>query len=290
MIAYICQSCAGRLELNNEKTVYTCVSCGNTYDYKFFEGLELIDNASEACSRGEFVSAVSMLDFLLKKEPDNYKALYKKALAECRINDTKSLTADNLIKNNAKLDLDSYRAVAPEEHMEFFNLLGECLDLVKNISNRKTQIKQADSRLTERKRESSRRESEMQSYYMPIKSSKYGPTEYVTPQEYIRRNLLVSIGIVIMGVVLTLPAWIEDPSTALGLIVSMIIVSGIYFGITYAIATDKLRRYKDAENRLNEANIEKGKVTKEISDLEALNAKDRGLIANKIFHMKKHMI
>lgn len=286
MIAYVCQSCGGKLVLNNEKTVYNCTSCGNTYDYKFFEGLELMDSALDACARGEFTSAVNMFDFLIRKEPNNLKAMYHKCLAECKCRQVRDFNPDNLILQKPSIDFDSYFELTGEENKEFFVLLKEALEYVKSIRERNIQIAADEVKLKELQRNSQKAQHDVYKYYLPVKMSKYSEPEYIDPREYTKLGGFYAGGLAVVGFITGLPILAEDPSVGWGYVAVSVVIGLIIWGIRCGIASKNIDAIKAAEANYGKALNDIAQVKGPLEKLKDENRKDRGQISNKIRLMK----
>ena len=69
-----CPSCGGYLNVDIDKQMYRCVSCGSTYDFDYFREEKLLELGDTALSRGEFDAAVDAFKLYLQKFPHDFTA------------------------------------------------------------------------------------------------------------------------------------------------------------------------------------------------------------------------
>jgi DNA-directed RNA polymerase subunit M/transcription elongation factor TFIIS len=51
LFSYVCPSCGGHLETDDSRKLMICRSCGNTYDYDYFSGENLLKAAEEPAAQ-----------------------------------------------------------------------------------------------------------------------------------------------------------------------------------------------------------------------------------------------
>jgi len=136
LFAYTCPSCAGRLILIKDKANFICTSCGNTYDYEYFMGEDLLLNAKTACKQKEFNAAAQMYEFMLKKEPSNFEALAGLYLSRIRVSEISRFNADTYIEGPVYANLDEFKDKISGEQKRFFELAEENTEIAKEIKNR----------------------------------------------------------------------------------------------------------------------------------------------------------
>lgn len=290
MIAYECQSCGGRLVLDDNRKIYNCQSCGNTYDYTYFEGLELLENANNACERGEFQSAINMYDFLLRKEPDNFEALYGRVFAECKIKNELEFKADNLIKSHATLDFDFYHKTVTEEHKEFIDMLEDSMKLASDIYSRNVEINKTSGELKDYSRQIQAIEAKITEQYLPVKESKYEAPDYVDPHEYMRRSYIhcaLVFGTILLCSVFTIPT---DPTFVIYGSILGLVIAGIVLLVKWLVARNSLHNIKVYEKEITSVSSKKAVIQASVDKLNSDNARDRSAIGNNVRLMKKHII
>ena len=86
-----CPSCGGRLRIDSEKQVYHCTFCGSSYDYEYFWEDQLHDAGETYLSRGEFMATTEAYEFMLKKDPHDFRALRGLMLTAAHITDMNEL-------------------------------------------------------------------------------------------------------------------------------------------------------------------------------------------------------
>lgn len=73
LFSYVCPDCAGKLIKRGD--ILCCTSCGNEFDYNYYEREALLKKAANILSLGGFDSAKKAYAFFLSKEPGNLKAV-----------------------------------------------------------------------------------------------------------------------------------------------------------------------------------------------------------------------
>lgn len=69
-----CPSCGGYLNVDNDKQMYRCASCGSTYDFDYFREEKLLELGDTSLSRGEFKAAVDVFKLILQNDPHDFQA------------------------------------------------------------------------------------------------------------------------------------------------------------------------------------------------------------------------
>ncbi len=285
LFAYTCDSCGGRLVLDKEKNVFICHSCGNTYDYEYFMGEDILNKASEALKVKEFSTAFDMYEFLLKKEPDNFEGLYGSLFAAYHFAGPKDLTPDRFVsmpKTPSSLPEDSYidRYInaTDESHREFFELFDECKNLGVTISERSIKIAEMEKKVKEMRSKVNALSGKEALYY--VSGSKKYDSADMPPKDFVRTSAII-LGVITLGSVLF--AFLLNESAPLIMAVGSIIAFiAIYFGNKPKIdAVDAL------EKQIFDMNVEIEKELIPLRELEDANSKDRSTIANKAREMKR---
>lgn len=95
--SHSCDKCGGALLIDIEKQIYICPFCGVTFDYDYFREDNVMDIADRALARGEFGSAKEAYEFMLQKEPHNFKAL--RGLLFCTLKVNKIHPIKDIMRN-----------------------------------------------------------------------------------------------------------------------------------------------------------------------------------------------
>ena len=117
MYPHICGTCASRLVLDKENSVFNCPACGNTYDYDYFMEDEVFDKAGNSLAHGEYASALNLYEFMLSKEPHNAVALRGKLLCKLHVTSPAKLVSNDISHN---VDMDPFIQATPAKYKEFF--------------------------------------------------------------------------------------------------------------------------------------------------------------------------
>ena len=153
LFPYVCPSCGGRLETDDNRKLMICKSCGNAYDYDYFCEENLIKAADKALAHKNYSAARDMYSFMLDKEPSNVKALRGLILSNNQVNRLYDITQK--MKDGtfliATFDLKKYRNDCGPESTGFFDktdkvlsLYKEYLDLKKAGKNLQTEADAAE--------------------------------------------------------------------------------------------------------------------------------------------------
>ena len=119
--AYSCPTCSGRLVKDDIKKICYCVSCGNAYDYDYYLGLNLMEEATSSLESGEYNSAKKMFEYLIEKEPDNFKANVGMLFSDCEIKNIDSMDEEDFIRTSSTIKTDEYRNRCGKSAEEFFD-------------------------------------------------------------------------------------------------------------------------------------------------------------------------
>lgn len=284
--AYTCPSCAARLDLDEARTVYTCSSCGNTYDYNYFMSDDLLEKANNALVNNEYNSASQMYGFLLQKEPINFKATLGLFLSKMKVSDIKSLRAESFCVGPSYEDCSEFLVHTDDEHKEFFELASECFSSAKEVKNLNSKLASANNNFKEIRRKQGAINSKIMSNHIEI-TNKNG-TNTFHPKD---RVTILAIFAAIFAVIFTSPFVItaQEGSRLIAFIICLLITIAAA-GITYMIAYSKyggnINAIKALEHESVELSVEYNKIKEEIGGAELGIKKGKSDIANNIRLMK----
>ena len=86
-----CPSCGGSLRIDRDKQMYHCTFCGSAYDYEYFREDRIHEAGETYLSRGEFMATTDAYEFMLKKDPHDFRALRGLMLAAAHLTNMKGL-------------------------------------------------------------------------------------------------------------------------------------------------------------------------------------------------------
>ena len=136
LFAYVCPSCGGQMDTDEDRKLMVCRSCGNTYDYDYFAEGYLMEAAAKALSNADYSTAKDMYSFMLDKEPTNVKALKGLLLANNRVGRLYDISFK--IKKGrfvpGAFNLDKYRNSSDPETVKFFEGIDKVLSLYEEYS------------------------------------------------------------------------------------------------------------------------------------------------------------
>lgn len=137
-----CPSCGGYLNVDNDKQMYRCASCGSTYDFDYFREEKLLELSDTYLARGEFKAAVDVFKLILKNDPHDFQANRGMMLAAARMHGI-----DEIISNEKpeEFSYDSQmvsEAVesSSEEDKGYFTEFEKLYSEKKNLADRLNEI------------------------------------------------------------------------------------------------------------------------------------------------------
>ncbi|MBE7071200.1 MAG: hypothetical protein E7383_00380 [Ruminococcaceae bacterium] len=174
-----CPSCGGYLNVDNDKQMYRCASCGSAYDFDYFREEKLHDLGETYLARGEFKAAVDVFKLILQNDPHDFPANRGMMLAAARMN-----SIDEIISNekpeefsyDSKMVSEAVES-ASEEDKGYFIELGKVYsdkkklaDLLNEIQALKDEEQQLEA--TIRSTDDSRYDYYITTKYEKLKSPK----------------------------------------------------------------------------------------------------------------------
>ena len=250
------------MEIDDNRKLMICRSCGNTYDYDYFGEENLMDAADKALADKNYSAAKDMYSFMLDKEPSNVKALRGLILATNKVAKLYDITMK--IRNGSfapgTFNLQKYREKCGPADSQFFENTDKILALHKEYvelnKNKKTLEAEADS---------DRQNNSEQGG---------GFFYYASPEKLRLRMIIASIVLVILGIVTY--SFATDPETPLLMVITfaiLIIITVIYILAALVELTKSLKERNDTatttvddiETRIKENNEEISRVIKEIN-------------------------
>jgi len=250
------------LEIDDNRKLMICRSCGNTYDYDYFGKENLIEAADKALADKNFSSAKNMYSFMLDKEPSNVKALRGLILSTNKV--TKLYDITMKIRNGSfapgTFNLQKYRKKCGPEDSQFFEMTDKILALHKEYvelnKNKKTLEAEEDS-----------------NRHKPVEDTS-GFFYYDSPEKIKLKMIIAAVVFAILGIVTY--SFAIDPETPLLMVITfaiLIIITLIYFLAALVQLTKSLKERNDTvtttvddiETRIKENNEEISRVIKEIN-------------------------
>ena len=125
--SHSCPTCGGSLKVHIDRQEYECPYCGDVFDYEYVFEDDVIDKAKEYWKDDELATAKKAYDFMLEKEPNNFRALRGKILIAANMRTTGDL--DNYA--NAKyfrfpsglVCVRTAKKACKKEHREYFDTM-----------------------------------------------------------------------------------------------------------------------------------------------------------------------
>ena len=231
LFSYICPSCGGHLDTDDSRKLMICRSCGNTYDYDYFSGENLLKAADKALAHNNFSAAKDMYSFMLDKEPSNVKALTGLLLASNnarRLYDITQKIKDGTF-SAAGFDLVKYKDTADPEVLAFFEKTDRILALYKEYIALKKDLKRL---------ESEKKDSE------PEVSEPGGGLFSYASEKTLKTTVVVASAVFVILLIAAVLSGFSGPAQALS--TAVLVIAMIVTGIIILAALIQLRDNKKA--------------------------------------------
>lgn len=95
IMCHDCPKCGAGLLIDTDKQIYSCEFCGMTFDYDYFDTVNLLPVANRALGRGEFTAARKMFEELSEKDPHDAAVLRGLLFCDEKIESLYSLDIEN---------------------------------------------------------------------------------------------------------------------------------------------------------------------------------------------------
>jgi hypothetical protein len=230
LFSYVCPSCGGHLDTDDSRKLMICRSCGNTYDYDYFSGENLLKAADKALAHN-FSAAKDMYSFMLDKEPSNVKALTGLLLANNdagRLYDITQKIKDGTF-SAAGFDLVKYKDTADPEVLAFFEKTDRILALYKEYIALKKDLKRL---------EAEKKDSE------PEVSEPGGGLFSYASEKTLKTTVVVASAVFVILLTAAILSGFNGPAQALS--TAVLVIAMIVTGIIILAALIQLRDNKKA--------------------------------------------
>ena len=280
----VCKTCGGHLVLDEAKRVCVCQSCGNSFDYEYLFGKDLIEDAKEALGRKEFFSAYDMFNFYLAKDPNNKEAVIGKIFSAMEIAEIKELTADRLIQIPSKINIEEFNNKYDGELNDLVNLVDDSLEAAQKARALKVDIKEINTKCEDAKKEINKTYDSINSLLIRTKDG-----EELYPSEALRKSGLVAIAASIMAVVMGVCSiGLESINEALYILLFVVIINlSIWLPMVFNGTFSKNSEHKARERLIKELESKLAQERLPAKELENQIGRLRGQIQKNILLMKK---
>lgn len=148
-IKHLCDSCGAALQIDQEKQMFICPFCGINYDYEYFRDDDVHERMRIAIEKKEFNSAREAAEFILAKDPHDFKALQGLFMASSSIPSLRKVVTEEFIETVTceKDTLDRIVEMAAEEDKEYFGLCRDLILKCDEYNRAKAAGKKADAEL-----------------------------------------------------------------------------------------------------------------------------------------------
>lgn len=280
----VCKTCGGHLVLDEAKRVCVCQSCGNSFDYEYFFGKDLLGDAGKTLSRKEFVSAYDMFNFYLAKDPNNKEAVIGKIFSALEVTEIKELTADRLIQIPSKIKIEEFKGKYTGELNDMVNLIDDSLDAANKARALKVDLKEINSKCDNTKKEINKVYDSINKFLVRTKNG-----EELYPSEALQRSGLVAVAMSIMAIIMgVLSIGLESVTEALYILLFVVILNlAIWLPMLFNGTFRKNSEHKACERRIKELEKQLAKERLPAAELENRIGRLRGQISKNILLMKK---
>ena len=260
LFSYVCPSCGGHLDTDDARKLMICRSCGNTYDYDYFSGENLLKAADKALADNNFSAAKDMYSFMLDKEPSNVKALTGLLLANNnagRLYDITQKIKDGTF-SAASFDLVKYKDTSDPQALAFFEKTDKVLSLFKEYIALKKKIK--------------RLEAEAEDAEPEVSEAGGGLFSYAS-EKTLKTTIIVASAVFMILLVAALLSGFSGP--ALAVLTVVLVIAMIVTGIIILAALMQIRDNKKAAeepsaaepDEIEKTGLETDRVISEINDV-----------------------
>lgn len=234
-----------------------CGSCGNTYDYDYFAGENLLKAADRALAHKSFSAAKDMYSFMLDKEPANVKALRGLILAKNEV--TRLFDITPKIKDGtfviATLNLDKYKDTSDPGVLGFIGKTERILALYKEYIALKKALKRLGN-------ESDKAE--------PEDSNTNGGLFYYESVEALKKKAIAYSGTLAVLLILTILCGVNGSAPS-WLMVTLIVTMGVLVILVLTAVIRLLSGNRKAiDHEPTEADVRKAKIEEKKSELDRI--------------------
>ena len=121
--SHTCTTCGGALVVHSGRQQYECPYCSVFYDYEYFRSEDILDQADSSLRILQYDSAKEKYDFVLQKEPNNFRALTGTLLCDAKINRVSGLgKIGNVFHLDPSLIKETEEKARPEDKPFFSKL------------------------------------------------------------------------------------------------------------------------------------------------------------------------
>ena len=141
---HTCTKCGGVLTVHNDRQQYECPYCSVFYDYSYFRSRDVLDQADSSLKVLQYDSAREKYDFILQKEPHNFRALIGKFLCNARINKVEALGKIENFRRITPASINEAEEMALPENKSFFSKLRIMSEYSKSYMNNRQKMQPAE--------------------------------------------------------------------------------------------------------------------------------------------------
>ena len=129
---FICKQCGANLEVDEEKKICKCPSCGTTFDYNYFMDFLARRRAYEMLDRGHYSDAENIFAEILKTNPRDMSALNGVVLASLQISHISNRNSKP--KSKALKYIKQYEEYIDPKYESYFHNIGKYEDAKRNAA------------------------------------------------------------------------------------------------------------------------------------------------------------
>ncbi|MBO4650069.1 MAG: hypothetical protein J5653_02645 [Clostridiales bacterium] len=138
--SHSCTKCGGVLIVNNDKQQYECPYCGIFYDYEYFRSRDVLDQADSSLKVLQYTSAKEKYEFVLTKEPHNFRALIGKFLCDANISKVEELGKIENFRRITPASINESEEKALPDNKPFFSKLRIMNEYSKSYMNNRRKM------------------------------------------------------------------------------------------------------------------------------------------------------
>ena len=263
-----CPSCGGNLDIDVNKQLYHCSFCGRSFDYEYFREDSMLARCDKYLASREFSAAIEGYQFILQKDPHDFRALRGLMLGSARMTDTKDMLRKDGYERfyyQSKL-ADTVTENCLDEDKDYFNEFSRLFSEMKAISELHSSLRDLQS---EKKRIDSKLSSKSAQRSECNFIDKYG-AERSPIALFIPLNIVTGVfALLIVILIVAIGANGGDNSGAMLMLIILLLLPTIACGIiNYAIVFPRYRYARLMDAQINLIRQEEAQIDQKINEIQ----------------------
>ena len=259
-----CPSCGGNMKIDTERQLYLCPFCGSAFDYEYFNSAQVYEMGERYLSRAEFAAAKDLYQFIITKDPHDFRALRGMMLTAGKFRIIEQVMRnDNYVSFRYDEDIVKQVLENAGNNKEYFDEFAGYyteMKVLSRLNDKKNEL------IKEKERLETRIDQECEGRSVYFVKTRSG--ELVEP-DGIHRISLVAMGILaIVIVVLVLVGLISKDGNVIGMAVIIAAFLIPYGIVEFAVVYPRAKALKDLDEHIGTIVDETKQVQTKIDKVE----------------------